>query len=102
MTTPIAYKGEVGRVISQTTGVDWTGATAKQIKVRRPDATTFTKSGADVVVDDAATGQVHFVTVGGATPDLSVAGQYLMQAMVTISTVILYGPLTSFYVEEVL
>ena len=95
----IAYKGEIGRVLSQTTSVDWTGNTAKQVILRRPDATTVTKTGSDVIVDDAATGQIHVLTASG---DLSLTGEYLMQAKVTISSVTLYGPLTSFDVEDVL
>jgi len=93
------YLGEIGRVISQTTGVDWTGATAKQVILRRPNGTTVTKTGSDVIVDDAATGQIHVLTASG---DLSLTGEYLMQAKVTISSVVLYGPLTSFDVEDVL
>jgi len=95
----IAYLGEIGRVISQTTGIDWTGATAKQVKIKKPSGVVITKTGSDVIVDDAATGQIHIVTASG---ELSVAGEYLMQAKVTISSVVLYGPLTSFDVEDVL
>jgi len=95
----IAYKGEIGRVLSQTTGVDWTGATAKQVILRRPDLTTVTKTAGDVIVDDAATGQIHILTASG---NLSLTGEYLMQAKVTIGSVVLFGPLTSFDVEDVL
>jgi len=95
----IAYKGEIGRVLSQTTGIDWTGYTARQVKIRKPSGTVITKTDADVIVDDAPTGQIHIVS---ATGELSEAGEYLMQAKVTIGSNILYGPLTSFDVEDVL
>ncbi len=95
----IAYKGEIGRVISQTTGIDWTGATAKQVKIRKPGGVTLTKTGVDVIVDDSTTGQIHVVTIAG---DIDQTGEYLMQAKVTIGGVELFGPLTSFDVEDVL
>lgn len=93
----ICYLGEIGREIYQTTGIDWTGATGKQVKIRRPGGTTLTKS--TVYVDDAPTGQIHIVTSSG---DLSETGEYLMQAKATFGTTVLYGPITSFFVEDVL
>jgi len=95
----IAYKDEIGRVLSQTTGIDWTGYTARQVKIRKPSGTVITKIDAAVIVDDAPTGQIHIVSASG---DLSETGEYLMQAKVTIGSVVLYGPLTSFDVEDVL
>lgn len=93
------FLGEIGRVLSQTTGVDWTGYTARQVKLRKPSGTVVTKIDSAVIVDDAPTGQIHIVTASG---DLDQTGEYLMQAKVTIGSVILYGPLTSFDVEDVL
>jgi len=89
----------VGRVISQTTGIDWTGATAKQVIVTKPSGDIITKTGTDVVVDDAPTGQIHIVTASG---DLDETGEYLFQARVTISSVIRFGPLMGLIVEDVL
>ena len=99
MANELLFKGDIGKSISQTTGIDWTGNTAKQVKIKKPAGTTVTYTGSNVVVDDAATGQIHIVT---ATGDLSETGEYLFQAKVTISGVELYGPVMGFSVEEVL
>jgi hypothetical protein len=92
----IYYIGDTGLILSQTTGFDWTSQTGKQVKIRRPDGTFITYTDAAVVVDDAVTGQIHVVT--GAT-DLTLAGHYLMQAKLTISSAIRYGQITDFWVE---
>jgi len=95
----ICYIGEIGRAISQTTGLDFTGNTARQVKLRKPSGTVVTKIDSAVIVDDAPTGQIHILTIAG---DLDQTGEYLMQAKVTIGGVVLYGPVTSFDVEDVL
>ena len=95
----IAYKGEIGRAISQTTGLDFTGATARQVKLRKPSGAVLTKIDSAVIVDDAPTGQIHILSIAG---DLDQTGEYLMQAKITIGSVILFGPVTSFDVEDVL
>ncbi len=95
----VYYKGEVGRVISQTTGIDWTGATAKQVKFVKPSGATLTKTTSKVIVDDASSGQIHVLTESG---DLDETGEWLQQAMVTIGSNVLYGPVDSFVVESVL
>ena len=93
------FKDEIGRVISQTTGENWTSASTKAVKVVRPSGTSFTKTGTDVVVDDAATGQIHILS---ATGDLSEVGEYLLQASFTTASTTLYCPLLTFSVEEIL
>jgi hypothetical protein len=93
------YKGEVGRTISQTTGFDWTSNTAKQVIIEKPSGETITKTGSDVSVDDAATGQIHVTVAAG---ELDEAGEYMFQAKCTISSVVKFGPMMHFFVEDVL
>jgi len=95
----VYYKGEVGRTISQTTGFDWTSNTAKQVIIEKPSGETITKSGTDVTVDDLATGQIHVVVAAG---ELDETGEYMFQAKCTISSVVRFGPLMHFYVEDVI
>ena len=95
----VYYLGEIGRVISQTAGVDFTGATAKQVKFVKPSGAILTKTTSKVFVDDAPSGQIHVLTESG---DLSETGEWLMQAMVTIGSNVLYGSVDSFIVESTL
>ncbi len=99
MEEKVFYFGEIGRPIGLKTGVDWTGATSKQVIIYRPDGTKLTYTGDDVVVDDATLGIIHVLSKNG---DFNQTGQYLAQAKVVTATVTLFGPLTSFIVEGVL
>ena len=94
----IFYKGEIGRAISQTTGFDWTGASAKQVLIQKPAGTKITITGTDVVVDDAPTGQIHVLM----TSSFDETGDYLLQACATVSGVVRFGPLMRFVVESVI
>jgi hypothetical protein len=93
------FKGEIGRVISLSTGLDWTGATQKEIKVIRPDQSSFTVSGASVIVDDALNGFIHFIT---EAEHLTLPGRYFLQASLVDSSRTLYSPIESLIVEDVL
>lgn len=92
------YKGEVVAV-SMRTGFDWTGATTKQVIILRPDLTKITFTAAAVIVDDAATGQIHVVTASG---DLNQLGQYLIQAKMATASVTRFSEIQDFFVEDVL
>ena len=94
----IYYLGETNRAISQTTGFDWTGNSAKAVIVVKPSGETISLSGSDVIVDDAVTGQYHIIL----TSSFDETGEYLMQAKVTISSAVYFGPIQSFIVEAVL
>ena len=99
------YKNEIGRVIRQSTGLDWSDAVTKTITIVYPDSTSYTKTATAVVIDDAATGQIHFLsgTHGSSVNDLSQTGRYLMQAnFIDSASNKLYGPWTTFEVEEIL
>jgi len=95
----VTFLNEIGRIISQTTGVYAVAPSAVSVKIQRSDGSGFTKTGADVVVDDEMTGQVHWTSESG---DLSVVGEYMMQVKFEFGANIIYGPLTSFEVEGVL
>lgn len=99
MADQIFYLGEVGRSINQTTGIDWTGATGKQVKIQKPSGVVVTRTNSDVIVDDAETGQIHILTEAG---DLDETGEYLFQAKVTISDAVKFGPLMGFTVDSVI
>lgn len=100
MEIPIYYKGDIGRVIPFRTGFSWVGVTTKTVTILKPDGSTYlTKTGADVVVDDATTGQIHVLSKSG---ELNQVGEYLMQAKMEDGTNTLFSPITSFRVEEVL
>jgi len=94
-----AYLNEIGRVISQTCGIDCTAATAVKVLIQRSNGSGFTKLAPNVVVDDAATGQVHWTSETG---ELWVTGEYFMQVKFEFAgSKVLYGPMTSFEVEGV-
>lgn len=95
----IYYVGEAGRAISLKTGFDWTGATTKEVKVKKPSGTTVTFSGTDVVVDDAVTGQIHVLTTGTT---LSEEGIYMIQAKFSDGTVTRFSQIFLLEAEGIL
>ena len=90
---PIFYKGDV-QSVSQVTGFDWTSQTAKEVTILNPDQTKTTYTGANVVVDDNVTGTIHVVHT------MAQVGKHLMQAKLTVNTVIKFGPVTDFVVSN--
>lgn len=68
------YVGDVGTALELETGVSLAGATALAVSARKPDGTevTWTASASGTIV--------RYVTQAG---DLDVAGQWLLQAVVT-------------------
>ena len=90
------YKGETAS-LAGCTGFSLTGMTTKKVVILRPDATSVQYTGASVVVDDAITGQWHVVAAAG---DLNQAGLYLRQSYWSDGSVIRYGPLDTFLVED--
>jgi hypothetical protein len=94
--TKTYHKSELTRVISMTplgTGTDISGYTIT-VYVRKPDATVLTKTG---TLDDGPTNQVHWTAL---TTDLSLVGEYLMQAKAVSGGTTVYGPAETFYVED--
>lgn len=69
------YVGDTGLVITANVGESTIGATATSFVVKKPDGTTATWTAA--VKDDF---NITYTTVAG---DLSVAGQYKVQAQVS-------------------
>jgi hypothetical protein len=99
MTDTIFYIGEIGRVVSLSTGVDWTSPVTKVVKFTRPDGTSVSFTGSEVTVDDAATGTIHVISRAG---DFNQSGRYLVQAKLITASATLYGPITSINVDSVL
>lgn len=93
------YKDEVGRRVQIQTGMDWTGNTsARAIKILRPDGTNVVKTGADVIVDDAPTGVVSFLTIAS---DHNITGPYYVQAKLVTASTSLWSRLDYYWVEDV-
>jgi hypothetical protein len=94
------FVGEIGRTISIYCGFDLTSVVTKLVTILKPDGTTtVTFTGSEVTVDDVTTGQIHISSKSGT---FSAAGEYLIQAKMTYATNILYSPMLSFEVEDVL
>ena len=76
------YQGDVGTVVEAAVcdengdAVDLSGATTTDIKVKKPDGTTTTWTGA---VNGSISNQIDYTTVSG---DLDQAGRYKVQAYV--------------------
>jgi DNA-binding beta-propeller fold protein YncE len=99
MAGEIYYKGEIGRRVQLQTGIDWTGHdSGKQIKVLKPDGTYVTKTDTQVIVDDAITGIVSFLTIES---DHSVTGMYHIQAKLSTTTTKIWTKLDYYWVEDV-
>ena len=74
------YKDDTGTVIEVAVGVDISAATTTDIKVKKPDGTTATWTGA---VNGAVNTQIDYTIV---TDDLDQAGGYSCQAYVETAT----------------
>jgi hypothetical protein len=100
----IVFQGEVGRLVPFNTGIDLTGNTEITALIKRPDATTTTKTrvaGAHITVDDIATGQISWRSLSG---DFNQVGEYRVQVKVDglVTSGIVYSPVVIFIVEKVL
>lgn len=94
---PTYQKGEVGLVIPLQLPLEEniSGYTVTMY-VRKPDGSTLTKSGTIV---DSATGQVSWTTSG---TDIGSVGEYIQQAKYVSGGTTKYGPMETFYVDDVL
>jgi hypothetical protein len=90
------YVGEIGKTIILDCGVDVSAATSTKIKVKKPDGTIVTWN-ADVYTISGVTNYLKYVTVSG---DFDQAGQYEVQAYVTIGGYTGYGLTSRFEVYE--
>jgi len=64
----------------------------------KPSGETITVAGTDVVVDDAATGQIHILM----TASFDETGEYMLQAKATFASSTKFGPIMGFVVEDVI
>ena len=74
--------------------IDVSAATAIEIKFRRPDYSSFAKTG--VFVTDGIDGQIEYITI---LDDLDAEGDWNIQAKVTLPTGIWNSNLESFSVK---
>ena len=98
------FQAEVGRLMPFDTGIDLTGNTEITAVVRRPDATTSTKTwvaGSHITVDDTDTGQISWRSLAG---DFNQVGEYMVQILVEglVTSGKVYSPVVTFNVEKVL
>ena len=77
------YVGDTGTVITLDCGQDISGATARSIEVRKPDGSTGSWS-----ATASGTNSIRYTTAGGT---LDQAGQWVLQAKVTLSSGVWLG-----------
>ena len=75
--------------------VDISGATTKELTVKRPDNTTFTRQA--LFSDTGVNGLIHFLTIAG---DLNLEGTYYIQAYIVLPSWNGHSTIGEFTVEE--
>ena len=85
-----SYIGDIGTVITLETGIDLTGASVAQIKIKKPNGTTVAKAAT------IATTTLTYTTIAG---DLDLEGAYTVQAYAVIGAWKGHGAPAHFYVE---